>query len=367
MPDPSDYSDLLRGEPQRQSRADILYNALVPNYLKYQQPSPMPPPGTAPGKIGPPSGNPSLGEMVARGLPDIASFAAPEAKLGAAAAGKLVPKLGALFAGIKPIRVYHGSPHDFDKFDISKIGTGEGAQVYGRGLYVAEHPDVADEYRMPPISKQYLIDDKRYSVHPDFPIDDQRSYPTDAGDLAARALHEVGGNRYGKNKEEAIRWLLSPSESGSTPSINREAADFLAHAKDIERYTGRSYEANLYADPSHLIDYDKPFGGQSMHVQKALRSLWNPINKEKFEQHTKVPVPYVEESMQKFNEAGIPGIKYLDQLSRPKPGWNFNLHPTRNYVVFNDKLLDIIRKYGIAGVPAAGALSAVGSGNKETQ
>ena len=26
---------------------------------------------------------------------------------------------------------YHGSPHDFDKFDMSKIGTGEGAQAYG--------------------------------------------------------------------------------------------------------------------------------------------------------------------------------------------------------------------------------------------
>src|SRR4029077_9792151 len=27
------------------------------------------------------------------------------------------------------ITAYHGSPHSFDRFDISKIGTGEGAQV----------------------------------------------------------------------------------------------------------------------------------------------------------------------------------------------------------------------------------------------
>lgn len=32
---------------------------------------------------------------------------------------------------LKAIRAYHGSPHDFDKFDMSKIGTGEGAQAYG--------------------------------------------------------------------------------------------------------------------------------------------------------------------------------------------------------------------------------------------
>ena len=31
--------------------------------------------------------------------------------------------------------VWHGSPHKFDKFDSSKIGTGEGAQAYGHGLY----------------------------------------------------------------------------------------------------------------------------------------------------------------------------------------------------------------------------------------
>ena len=39
--------------------------------------------------------------------------------------------------------VWHGSPHKFDKFDSSKIGTGEGAQAYGHGLYFAEAPDVA--------------------------------------------------------------------------------------------------------------------------------------------------------------------------------------------------------------------------------
>ena len=43
--------------------------------------------------------------------------------------------------------VYHGSPHKFDRFDASKIGTGEGAQAYGHGLYLAESPDVAQSYK----------------------------------------------------------------------------------------------------------------------------------------------------------------------------------------------------------------------------
>ena len=45
------------------------------------------------------------------------------------------------------IRAYHGSPHDFDQFSLDKIGTGEGAQAYGHGLYKAEEPDVARGYR----------------------------------------------------------------------------------------------------------------------------------------------------------------------------------------------------------------------------
>ena len=50
--------------------------------------------------------------------------------------------------------VYHGTPHRFEpteanplgEFDASKIGTGEGAQAYGHGIYYAETPEVAKGY-----------------------------------------------------------------------------------------------------------------------------------------------------------------------------------------------------------------------------
>lgn len=42
---------------------------------------------------------------------------------------------------------YHGTPHIFDKFDSSKIGTGEGAQAFGHGLYFAGRKEVAKYYR----------------------------------------------------------------------------------------------------------------------------------------------------------------------------------------------------------------------------
>lgn len=42
---------------------------------------------------------------------------------------------------------YHGSPHDFERFSLEHVGKGEGAAAYGWGLYFAENPDVAAEYR----------------------------------------------------------------------------------------------------------------------------------------------------------------------------------------------------------------------------
>lgn len=42
--------------------------------------------------------------------------------------------------------VFHGSPHDFDAFSLDKLGTGEGAQAYGHGLYFAENRGVAAGY-----------------------------------------------------------------------------------------------------------------------------------------------------------------------------------------------------------------------------
>ena len=47
----------------------------------------------------------------------------------------------------KEMTAWHGSPHDHDKFSMDKIGTGEGAQAYGYGLYFAGNRAVAEYYK----------------------------------------------------------------------------------------------------------------------------------------------------------------------------------------------------------------------------
>ena len=39
---------------------------------------------------------------------------------------------------------WHGSPHTFEKFDLGAIGTGEGAQAHGWGLYFAKDRKVSE-------------------------------------------------------------------------------------------------------------------------------------------------------------------------------------------------------------------------------
>jgi hypothetical protein len=56
---------------------------------------------------------------------------------------------GEAILGAGPIRAYHGSPHDFERFDLSKIGTGEGAQSQGAGLYFTDSQRLASAYRKP--------------------------------------------------------------------------------------------------------------------------------------------------------------------------------------------------------------------------
>jgi hypothetical protein len=55
----------------------------------------------------------------------------------------------------------------------------------------------------------------------------------------------------------------------------------------------------------------------------------------------------------KLREAGIPGIKYFDQGSRTAG------EGSRNYVVFDDNLIEILRKYGLLGMAGGAAANEI--------
>lgn len=232
----------------------------------------------------------------------------------------------------KGIRAYHGSPHSFERFDISKIGSGEGAQSFGHGLYFAESEGVAKRYR------------DALSENPDF---------------VKELLRQTGGD-----KEAAVK-LFREYKGLDDPAtrawLNKdELANLESQANQIANPQGSMYEVSINANPEHFLDWDKPLNKQNPEVLAAFMKL--PNAERKLKEHGAVRVGQLLKSgllpesfdisgpnfSKTYNEAGIPGIKYLDQMSRGAQ------EGTRNYVVFDDKLVEIMRKYGLMGPIGAG-------------
>ena len=54
------------------------------------------------------------------------------------------------------VEAYHGSPYDFDKFTTEKIGTGEGVQAFGWGLYFTDLKSIAETYKKAGVNSIYI-------------------------------------------------------------------------------------------------------------------------------------------------------------------------------------------------------------------
>lgn len=360
----------------------------------------------------------TLGDVAWAAGPVIGATAGTALKAGsrAAAPEKVVNTLADL--GKPGITAYHGSPHSFDKFDMSKIGTGEGAQAYGHGLYFAENEKVAKGYR--DALKSKAIDPQLH-----------RDVARESGAMmsAAKMMRDDGHN-------EADTLAILRSAYKGKPDEHYKAAWDAASP-------GSMYEVRINADPEHFLDWDKPLAQQSEAVQAALKQKYpqyfeerviNPFSRMPVEfkpgddvqkmrdflvNDQKYPVENSANTMkaatfvkrqnfdpaamsQELNQAGIPGVKYLDAGSRTalqtddlarlaadldrkirnaereiasmpanfaadhrgyidalkaeRSALQRKLEPSRNYVVFDDKLVEILRKYGWvpgAAIPTA--------------
>jgi hypothetical protein len=129
----------------------------------------------------------------------------------------------------------------------------------------------------------------------------------------------------------------------------------LADAVKSNVRPGRMYEVNINAHPDQFLDWDKPLSQQSPQTQAALKQTmgpnWDQFKSAKAGDAVKQGFisPGEETTAAQLHQSGIPGIKYLDQGSRSAG------EGSRNYVVFNDKLIDILKKYGLAGAMASPA------------
>jgi hypothetical protein len=227
-----------------------------------------------------------------------------------------------------PVTVYHGSPHRFDKFDASKIGTGEGAQAYGLGIYTAENPAVARGYR----DKLQKVDYSGSQIDPANP-----------SHVALATMEKFG------DTEKASAYLKQRANLMDY-DINMQAAKLLDDkaALPTRNAYGFLYKVDLPdAMIPKMLDYDKPLSKQDPYVRDIIAKAFpSGYIKGKFVDPLNSPVtgramldqlnmianqrnePGLRSAETALRQAGIPGIKYLDEGSRAKG------EGTRNFVTF---------------------------------
>lgn len=111
-----------------------------------------------------------------------------------------------------------------------------------------------------------------------------------------------------------------------------------------EKALGRMYEVRINAHPDHFLDWDKPLSEQSEYVQGQLKGYLRNLGGKKGSDFYSQAGLNQSETSRLLLSKGIKGIKYLDAGSRGAG------EGSRNYVVFDDKLVNVKRKYADGGV-----------------
>jgi len=223
--------------------------------------------------------------------------------------------------------VYHGSPYKFSAFDPKKIGTGEGAQAFGHGLYVAENPAIAKQY-------QKNVKD----------MDSIQAYNKRLKELSQiMDSDSVYPGAYRKFK----------SEKGQNAADEYDHVMEMRNQKSVD--PGNLYKIDLPDEHiDKMLDWDKPLSQQPENVKSGLKNIadkfpsipdfdlkkwmdadplastWhNVLNRD-----LGVSQPDIASTL---SNQGISGIKYFDQGSRDSASG------TRNFVIFpgNEDILKI--------------------------
>lgn len=286
------------------------------------------------------------------------------AKYALANAGELGP------AGLKAQRgmvSFHGTPHVFEptahnpygEFDLTKLGSGEGNQARGYGIYTAQAQGTGETYR------QMLA---------------RRNIPKDSALDHAYAAMNIHGNDAGK-AFDALRSRAGSASDARTRDLYSRAADLVKGGN--VRIKGALYTVHTPDEVvAKYLDQDKAMAEQPAILRKLpagdkkqLENLLEDHNQQTdlasyngnqfrllveraMEEGYIAPVSgggygastAAQDASEYFLKHGIPGSRYLDQFSRASPTSAYSaMFPpagegTHNFVHFDPQYATIIRK-----------------------
>lgn len=199
-------------------------------------------------------------------------------------AASLIEKLQQKLEDVKYYQsAYHGTPHKFDEFSTENIGTGEGAQAHGWGLYFAADKNVSEGYREKLSNEKLLYKNEPFSIK----IFPKRFSGTGINSELYNQLKELAENKITK-KEIVKYWedLKNKNLDKFKNSFDEEKLLRLEnYYNDITNFVlqidenqlviegrGQLFEVDV-PDNSELIDEQKSYLEQSEKVQKGIKKL----------------------------------------------------------------------------------------------
>lgn len=253
------------------------------------------------------------------------------------------------------------------RFRSEKLGSGEGAQQYGIGTYVAENPEVARIYR-----NELTADDAPPSIA-GVPLEEfytQLQRRADATDPnRAEALYDRLSALEDLGLHGDIRGVLDRAKEGAYLPGTTE----WFRQEIMPKYSapGALYQVDLGADPREFLDYDAPLFKQSGAIREAAANLdlshlkegnRGRVMVERFlanNEQDGYPLTgalfmsalprtpeghHSLEASEFLKKYGIPGIRYWDEGSRE------TRKGTSNYVVFDpERDLTIKDRFAVGG------------------
>jgi hypothetical protein len=270
-------------------------------------------------------------------------------------------------------RAFHGTPHDIvGTFDLNKIGSGEGAQAYGWGLYFAENPEVAKNYQKNLSHKDFI--DKVSKAYDEYYSPEESVEALENAGLSTNQMALVNALR------EEDWWGFDYPHQAVRAAL-REPQNF-EYGEEVEKALanfGNLYQVEINADKENdFLQWDKPLNQQSEKIKNALKEYIEFCNRWEWNDDLKKVVdkegygekdPFIAFSKEQLEEKkygtggdiyftlsnyynskkeasnylknnGIKGIRYLDQASR-RVG-----EGTYNYVIFDPSIIQIVSKNG---------------------
>ena len=268
---------------------------------------------------------------------------------------------------------YHGTPHRFERFSTDAIGTGEGAQAYGWGLYFAEKRGVAEGYRA-------ALTDRAPMQFASFTDEQNRRLPqwlarriANDGEKAVDELIADFRARVAESEVEKAKshqpWLVDSQITAQTETLNllnkiKESSDFKPSTPRGQLYKVDVPEADV------LLDWDAPLSAQPEKVKAALKALPGETKNKILAKDMGGNEPTGQliysrlseifggaggagqkDASLELKDVGIEGIRYFDGGSRSAG------EGSRNFVIFDDDAVKIAETfYQRQGQDARGAV-----------